>query len=146
MKKMKMVIAISLSMVFAVVALQAQIPDIKGGAKVAGVNASLAKLKVKFSHDSKVLPEAESTEQLIRTIASSINKITKSIPAGYSLYVIGHASEPGTDEYNKYLGTMRAKEIRKRLNKAGVANNVLKIKSNGEAENKRAVTFKVLKD
>ena len=120
--------------------------SVTGDAQVSGINATLAKLRVDFSHDSASLPQAESTEMLIRTIADTINKITSQIPQGYSLYVIGHASAPGTDDYNMALGRQRAKEVKSRLNMAGVANNVLKIKSMGESQNQRAVTFKVLKD
>ncbi|MES0491182.1 MAG: OmpA family protein [Leptospirales bacterium] len=130
--------------VFVFTTLSAQNPaDI---AQVKSINATLAKLKVKFDNNSSSLPEAKSTEKLIQGIAETINSITKQIPKGYSLNVIGHASKSGTDEYNKKLGKRRAREVQSRLNTAGVANNTLKIRSEGEKANKRAVTFKVLKD
>jgi outer membrane protein OmpA-like peptidoglycan-associated protein len=117
-----------------------------GGLDPVGVlNAQLKKYTIKFHLNEYTFTDPKYIKSMDE-YAPLIKGVTEKIPGGYSLNVVGHASQDGSDAYNQELSEKRAQTVYDRLLKAGVAANIMKTVGKGEAQNKRAVTFEIKKD
>ena len=112
---------------------------------VSPLNKQLKKYTINFGFNESTFSDPKYIKQMDE-YAPIIKGITTKMPGGYTLFVVGHASEEGTDEYNQALSANRAKTVYDRLIQAGVGANVMKFEGKGEALNKRVVTFEIRKD
>ncbi len=109
---------------------------------VNGLNTQLKQFTIKFDHDSYKFEDPKYIT-IMDAAAPAIKGITTKMPDGYSLYVIGHASEDGSEAYNEHLSNWRARTVYWRLGKSGVAEKRMEWIGNGEKADKRAVTFEI---
>ncbi len=126
----------------AMVSFQTQGNTQFGGVKL--LNSQLKKLKINFPFNVYKFKDPDLIQKM-DSVAGSIKAITSKIPEGYSLFVVGHASEEGADPYNQFLSNFRARSVFYRLIQAGVDKGVMEWIGTGEKENKRAVTFELRK-
>ncbi len=107
------------------------------------LNKKLARLvKIEFAFDSYSLDDP-SVRSAMNNVSSAIRVISKRIPEGYALFIIGHASWAGSEKYNRALAGARARAVYYYLVRSGVSSGVMEYIEVGSRYNKREVTFEI---
>lgn len=115
------------------------------GSAVGMLNNQLSSASIEFKFDEWKFTDP-SLIQKMDTVAPTIKSITSQIPAGYSLFIIGHSSSEGQKKYNQTLSDWRARSVYYRLIRAGVDEKLMEwIGVQDSQGSKREVTFEIRK-
>ncbi len=115
----------------------------QGNETVKQLNRKLDRLvKIEFTFDSYSLTDP-SVRSAMKNVAAAIRAIMPRIPEGYALFVIGHASWAGSEEYNRALAGARARAVYHHLARTGVPPARMEYIEVGSRNNKREVTFEI---
>lgn len=84
-----------------------------------------------FVLDDNGTETSQAWEDALKTVAEDIVKYQESLD---KVVLVGHTDDVGKDDYNVKLGMDRVEFVKSELQKRGVSNDLMEVKSSGETE------------